>query len=122
MISIKDLMKSFGYAFEGVRYALEHDQNLRIHFAIASVVMIVSILLHISSFEMGIIGLMILLVIMGEMINSAVEQMVDLISSEHRKQAKIAKDVAAGMVLVTAMGSVIVGILIFIPHILRLFQ
>lgn len=67
---------------------------------------------------MGILGVMILLVLSAEMINSAIEKMVDLITLEHRKEAKIAKDVAAGMVLLTALGSIIVGVLIFVPHIM----
>lgn len=71
---------------------------------------------------MGILGVMILLVISAEMVNTAIEQMTNLIVSEHRREAEIAKDVAAGMVLVTALGSVIVGILIFVPHILRLIR
>ena len=117
----KSLIKSFAYAFEGIFYALNHNRNLRIHFIIAILVVIASIFFHVSPFEMGILGIMILLVITTEMINTSIEQMVDLIVSEHRKEAKIAKDVAAGMVLLTSIGSVIIGILIFVPHILKLF-
>lgn len=65
---------------------------------------------------------MILLVISAEMINTSIEEMVNLIANDHRKEAKIAKDVAAGMVLVTALGSIIVGVLIFTPYILKLFR
>ncbi len=54
--------------------------------------------------------------------NTSIEEMVDLITTEHRRQAEIAKDVAAGMVLVSSIGSVIVGILIFTPHILKLLN
>lgn len=64
----------------------------------------------------------VLLVILSEMINTSLEEMVNLITNEHKKEAKIAKDVAAGMVLVTAIGSVIIGIFIFSPHISRLFN
>ena len=70
---------------------------------------------------MGILGVIILLVIITEMINTTIENMVDLITKEHHEEAKRAKDVASGMVLLAASGSVIVGILIFLPHILRLF-
>ena len=52
------------------------------------------------------------------MINTAIEEMVDLIVQEHREQARIAKDVAAGMVLVTAIGSLVIGAVIFLPHII----
>lgn len=120
-MNLKKLFSSFTYAFTGVKYAFQHDQNLRIHFVVAFFVILASIFFKVSGFEMGILGIMILLVICAEMINSAIEQMVDLITIEHRKEAQIAKDVAAGMVLLTAVGSIIVGILIFIPYILKLF-
>lgn len=122
MIDHRPLAKSFLYAFEGVYYALKHNQNLRGHFVIAALVVVVSLFLKVSPLEMGILGVMILLVISTEMINSSIEQMVDLIVTEHRKEAKIAKDVAAGMVLVTSIGSVIVGVLILTPYIVKFFS
>ncbi|HSW96488.1 MAG TPA: diacylglycerol kinase family protein [Candidatus Saccharimonadales bacterium] len=122
MLSIRLLRKSFGHAIDGLVLALEENQNLRIHFFVAVVIMIASIALQISRFEMGILGIMILLVISTEMLNTSVEKMVDLITNEHRKEAKFAKDVAAGMVLINAVGSVIVGSVIFIPHIISLFH
>lgn len=121
MIKFRKLLKSFDYAFYGIYYALKYDQNLRVHFFVAFLVILASLYFHVNPFEMGILGVMILLVISTEMINSAIEKMVDLIVTEHRKEAQIAKDVSAGMVLLTAIGSVIVGILIFIPYILKLF-
>lgn len=121
MVEHRTLVKSFGFAFEGVWYAVKYNQNLRIHFVMAILVIIASIIFRINAFEMGILGLMILLVISAEMINTAIEQMVDLITIEHRKEAKIAKDISAGMVLLTTIGSVIVGVLIFVPHIVKLF-
>lgn len=117
----KLFVKSFQYAFAGVHYAIIHNQNLRFHIAIALLVILASIFFQITPFEMGILGVMIVLVIASEMINTAIEQMVDLITKEHREEAKIAKDVSAGMVLVAAAGSVIVGFLVFLPHILKLF-
>ena len=122
MINLPHLKKSFGYAFAGFRYALKRDQNLRVHFLAAILVIIASLSFHVNAFEMGILGVMILLVIVAEMLNTAIEKMVDLITTEHREDAKIAKDVASAMVLVTAFGSVIVGVLVFAPHIFRLFH
>lgn len=120
-MNLTRFFNSFAHAFQGVMYAFHHDQNLRIHFFAAILVIIASIFFRVSAFEMGILGIMILLVICTEMINSAIEKMVDLITTEHREEAKIAKDVAAGMVLLTVVGSIIVGILIFVPHILKMF-
>ena len=121
MINIPQLLKSFTYAFEGVIHALKSDQNLRIHFIVAFVVVAVSVYLNVTPYEMGILGVMILLVIITEMINTAIEHMVDLITKEHREEAKLAKDVSSGMVFVAAVGSVIVGILILSPYVLRMF-
>ena len=122
MFNPKRFLKSFHYALEGIHYALMHDQNLVVHFIIACVVILLSIVLDVTPFEMGILGVTILVVISTEMINSAIEKMVDLITKEHRAEAKIAKDVSAGMVLLTSIGSAIIGILVFLPHILNFFR
>ena len=113
--------KSFRYAAAGLWWGLKYNQNLRFHFAAALIVIFFSIVFKINPFEMGVLGVMILIVIVAEMMNTVIEEMVDLIVQEHRQQAKIAKDVAAGMVLVSALGSVIVGILVFGPHIYHFF-
>ncbi len=122
MVDVKQLVRSFTYAFEGVMHALKSDQNLRIHFIIAAIVIAVSLYFRVSAYEMGILGVMILLVIITEMINTAIEKMVDLITKEHREEAKVAKDVSSGMVFVAAAGSVAIGVLIFTPYILKLFS
>lgn len=119
MVDHKTLLKSFTYSFEGVIHAIYYNQNMRIHIVVAILVIAASLIFKVSPFEMVILGIMILLVIMAEMINTAIEEMVDLIVTKHYRQAKIAKDVASGMVLVAAVGSVIVGILIFVPHIAK---
>lgn len=122
MIEHKPLLKSFQYALEGIWFAVTQNQNMRIHILVAIVVIAAALFFRINAFEMGILGVMILLVFSAEMINTAIEEMTNLITREHAKEAKIAKDVSAGMVLVVAAGAVIVGILIFLPHILRLFK
>jgi len=122
MIHHRKLIDSFKYACWGIWFAFSNNQNLQIHLAVAVLVVVMSIVFRINAFEMGILGVIILLVIAAEMINTAIEEMVDLITNEHRQEAKIAKDVAAGMVLLTAVGSVIVGVLVFVPHIMRMFR
>jgi len=122
MIKHKTLLQSFGFAWEGIVFALKNDQNFRIHIIAALLVVILSIFFNVSPFEMGILGVMIVLVIVTEMINTAIENMVDLITKEYHIEAKIAKDVSSGMVLITSIGALIVGLLIFTPHLLRLFQ
>ncbi len=117
MVDIKKLFKSFGYAFEGIGSALKYNQNLRIHFLAAILVILAGFILKVSPYEMSILALVILLVLCAEMINTSIEEVVDLLVNEHRKEAKLAKDVSAGMVLLTAIGAVIIGIMIFLPHI-----
>ncbi|MBI2430845.1 MAG: diacylglycerol kinase family protein [Candidatus Levybacteria bacterium] len=117
MIDLKRLFLSFSFAFDGMLYAFKHDQNLRIHITTAFFVLSFGLWLSLSNFEMWVLGIMILFVIMAEMLNTAIEQMVDLISLEHSKEAKIAKDVSAAMVFFTVVASVIVGLFIFVPHI-----
>lgn len=115
-------MKSFGYAFEGVLHAFRYNRNLKIHLIVGIIVILASIFFHVTPLEMGILGIMILLVVLSEMINTSIEEMVNLITTEHKREAKVAKDVAAGMVLVAAIGSVIAGSLIFTPYIFKLLQ
>lgn len=121
MVEHRNLFQSFKYASHGIYFAFKYNQNIRIHFIIALLVILLAIFLKVSAFEMGILGTMILLVISTEMINTSIEEMANLITRDHRQEAKIAKDVAAGMVLLTSIGAVIVGVLVFLPHILRVF-
>jgi diacylglycerol kinase (ATP) len=83
MLHHRKLISSFKYAFEGIHYALRYNQNLKIHFLAAFIVILLSIYFHITPFEKGILGITILLVICTEMINTAIEQMTDLIVKEH---------------------------------------
>ncbi len=122
MISPRRFIRSFKYAFEGIHYAFKNDQNLLAHILVAFLVMNVSVALKVTPFEMAILGLTIMMVIVAEMVNSAIEKMVDLITKEHRQEAKIAKDVSAGMVLLTAFAATIIGTLIFLPYFLRLIR
>ncbi len=122
MINNISLITSFKIALKGIYYALKYNRNVRIDFIVAFLVIAASIYFKVNAFEMGILGIMILLVICAEMINTSIEEVINLLVNEHRLEAKIAKDVSAGMVLLTAIGSVIVGILVFTPHILKLLR
>lgn len=117
MLDHKRLHKSFYFAFEGIVFAIKESQNLRIAFLMGGCSLLFGILFHIPSFQLGLVGVMSLLLISVEMINTAIEEMVNLIINEHRKEAKIAKDVSAGMVLFVLIGSVIVDIVVFLPYV-----
>lgn len=121
MVSLSKLKNSFSYAFEGFKFAYLNDQNLRIHLFVALLVILFAFILRIPRIEFLILLLVILMVLWAEMINTVVEKTVDLITTEHHKSAKIAKDVSSAMVLLTAIGAVVIGFFIFYPHLTNLF-
>jgi diacylglycerol kinase (ATP) len=108
---------SFINAFAGVKWAFQTQPNFRIHLGLAILAVIGGIYLRISELEMLVIVFTIILGFTGEMINTSIESMTDLITTEWRKEAKIAKDVSAGMMLIIAFGAVIIAGIIFLPRI-----
>ena len=107
---------SFKNAFAGLIWAIKTQPNFRVHLVLSCIAIALSIYFEISSIEKIIILFTILLGLSGEMINTALESMTDLITSEWKQQAKIAKDVAAGMMLLIAFGAVIIAGFIFVPY------
>ncbi len=116
------LAESFSFAINGIKLAYKFNRNIWIHTVAGIVASILGIVLGLEPSELSLIAVMILLVISTEMINTVVEEVVDLVTKDYREEAKIAKDVSAGMVLLTSIGSVVVGILIFVPHIVGILQ
>ena len=114
---IKRLVKSFGYAIDGLKYAFKYEQNLTVHIVATILVIVFGILFNISSFEWLLIFLCIGLVIATELLNTSIEATIDLISPNKHPLAKVAKDTAAAAVLVFAITAIIVGFIIFIPKI-----
>lgn len=109
--------KSFSYAFDGIKTAFKNEPNLRVHLFFAIIAITLGIILKLKPLELAIIFLTISLVITLELINTMIEALVDLVSPEIKPTAKIAKDVAASAVLVSAITSIVIGLLIFIPRI-----
>ena len=112
------LGKSFAYAWRGLTWSFAHNPNLQIHCAVALIVLLAAWFFQLGPYEVGIVGVAILFVLSAEMINTSIEEMTNLIVSEHRREAQIAKDVAAGMVLLATIGAVIIGLFVFVPHLL----
>lgn len=112
---------SFKHAIDGILYCFKTQPNFRFHLLAAIVAITLGLYFNISSGEWILLGLTVVLVIFAEMVNTALESMTDLISKEYSQQAKIAKDVSAGMVLVAAIGSLIVGFFIFLPYLQMIF-
>lgn len=113
---IKKTAKSFGFAFQGVVYTFKTQWNFRIHVLASILTISLSFYLNISKLEWVTILLCIALVLFAELLNTAIESVVDLISPEYHKLAKIAKDTAAASVLVLAISSFVIGLIIFTPY------
>ncbi len=109
----KNVISSFKYAFQGMFSALKTERNLKIHVTIMILVIIAGIVLKISKIEWIICIILFGLVIGGEMLNSAIETVVDIAMPDINPKAKFAKDAAAGAVLVLAIASAIIGFMIF---------
>ncbi len=107
----------FGYAFHGLWYALRTQRNARVHAIIATLAILVGIFFHISAVEFAMIFVAITGVFVAEMFNTVIEICVDLASPTYHPLAKVAKDVAAGAVLLNALLSVVIGLFVLGPHV-----
>lgn len=114
---MKKLINSFKYAFEGINTALKEEKNMKIHIIIMILVIILGIVLKISRIEWIICIILFGFVISLELVNTAIESTVDIITQEKNPKAKIAKDVAAGAVLISSITAAIIGLIIFVPKI-----
>ena len=104
---------SFDYAFQGILYAVRTQRNLRIHFVAAALALVATLYLRLERVYVAVVVIAIVAVIALELVNTAIEAVVDLMTVAHHPLAKIAKDAAAGAVLVVSMGAAIVGYLAF---------
>lgn len=114
-------LKGFVYAWNGVVYAVRTQRNARVHATIAAAAIALGIALKISPVEFALIFVAITGVFITEMINTVVEAIVDLVTPQYHPLARVAKDVAAGVVLVNAALSVIIGLFVFVPHLWHLW-
>ena len=109
------LINSFKYAIQGFVSSFKTERNMKIHILAMIIVILLGIYLKISSGEWCIIAISIAVVLSGELFNTAIETIVDMVSPEKNPKAKLAKDISAAAVLVLALGAVVVGIIIFLP-------
>lgn len=115
-------LNSFVYAWHGLVYAVRTQRNARVHMLLGSLAILLGIVLRISPVEFAMVFIAITLVFIAEMFNTVAEACIDLVTREYHPLARIAKDVAAGAVLLNAMLSVLIGGLVFIPHLWPLAQ
>ena len=109
-------LRSANFAIEGILHAAKTQRHLRYHFFTAAAVLVLSYILGVSRTEFLIIALSVIAVLLAEMFNTAIETIVDIVSPEHSEKARIAKDIAAGAVLITAFGVAVIGYIILFPY------
>ncbi|AQR77370.1 diacylglycerol kinase family protein [Paenibacillus larvae] len=109
MNTVKRWIRGFGYAYEGILYALLTQRNMKFHFTAAFLVILVSLLLRLSNMKWILIYMSILLVIALELVNTAIEKTIDLVTPEYHPLTKVAKDTAAGAVLAVSILAMLTG-------------
>ena len=112
---MRKFFKAFDYAWNGILYGVKAERNLKFHLVAAIVVILVGFFTGLSVIEWSIVVLLISGMLAFEMMNAAIERVVDLVTLENHPLAKRAKDLAAGAVLVYAISSVVIGLIIFVP-------
>ncbi len=113
----QNFLHSLKTAFFGIISAFNEEKNFRIQSMIALVVIFFMELFGLTAVEKSILILTMLVVLSLELINSQIEKFLDVVSPDHHPRVKIIKDLSAGAVLLSALGSVVIGILLFLPHI-----
>lgn len=116
---LKDRVRNFGYAFEGVYVFFRTEVHAKIHLVATAVVLVVALLLELSKTEWLFVFLAVFLVLITEMINSCIERTMNLIKTEYDPRIKIIKDMAAGFVLLAAIFAIIVAGVIVVPKLIH---
>lgn len=117
-VKTKKLTNSFKYAFEGFMTSFKQERNMKIHIAIMLAVILLGWYLKISIQEWITCIILFTIVIAGELFNTAIETIVDMVMPYKNEKAKQAKDISAAAVLVLSIGAAIIGLIIFIPKII----
>jgi diacylglycerol kinase (ATP) len=104
---------SFNYAFEGIIHALRTQRNMRIHLGVAFLVLVTALVVNVTKLELIALLISITFVLIAEMINTAVEAAIDIATTSFDPMAKLAKDIAAGSVLIASVNALAVGYLVF---------
>lgn len=118
---LKKQLRSFGYAWQGIRCCVGKEQNLSFHLIATVITVIAGFLLGINRTEWMMVILCIGVVIAAELFNTAIEALVDLVSPQRHPLAGKVKDIAAGAVLICAAMAAIIGLIIFVPYLTRFF-
>jgi diacylglycerol kinase (ATP) len=120
-LPLRRFIESTNNAIEGIIYTAKTQRHLRYHLFAAAFVLLLTYIFGVERTDFLIISLVVILVLLSEMINTAIEYVVDMLSPEYSEKAKIAKDVAAGAVFITAFGAVVVGYIVLFPYVKTIF-
>jgi len=107
------ILDSFNFAFEGIIHVLRTQRNLRIHFTVAVAVLILALIVNVTKMELIALLISVTFVLIAEMLNTAVEAAIDIATTSFDPMAKLAKDIAAGAVLIAAINAIAVGYIVF---------
>jgi diacylglycerol kinase (ATP) len=116
------VVRSFGYAFEGLAIMLRTQPNFLVHVLAALIVVVLGLILGLTPVELALIVLTVALVLILECLNTALESICDLVSPGYHHLVKRAKDVSAAAVLIAAAAAVVIAALLFVPHLGALFR
>src|SRR3989304_713352 len=117
LVKSRPLFQSFNFAIDGLVYVLRTQRNMRIHFLAAAAVLMLSLIVGVESTQFILLVFAVSMVIASELVNTAIEAVIDVTTTSFDPMAKIAKDVAASAVLVSALNAAIIGYLIFYPKV-----
>ena len=120
--SLKKRIKSFTYAFRGIISSVRNEHNVRVHILLLTVAIIIAIVLKINYLEWCLLFFAIAMVLTAELFNSAIERLTDIVNPDWNKKVMLLKDYSAAAVLVSAIVSIVVGCLIFVPKIIYLLS
>ena len=116
--SLRKRIKSFGYAFAGIRVLLREEHNAWIHCVVAVAAVTLGFLFDITRSEWTAVVIVIAMVFSAEAVNSAIERTADFVKAERDDRKRDIKDLAAGAVLLCAMGAAVVGVIVFLPYLI----
>jgi diacylglycerol kinase (ATP) len=122
MTALSNFGRSFYYAVKGLAHVARYERNARVHLLFAILAFLTGVFLHVSDTQLAAIFFAIIIVFLAEIFNTAIEKTLDLIDTRENHQIMVIKDMAAGAVLVAAVSAVLMGVVIFGPYLVRLWQ
>jgi diacylglycerol kinase len=122
MLSLSRLLKSFHDAGQGLKFVFKSEQNFRVQIFIAVITFSLAIIFPLYTWEIVVIMLLILLVLVMEILNTAMEQLNDLLKPRLHHYVRVVKDIMAGAVFLTSLTSLMIGLIIFLPHFINLLK